>query len=106
MISSSPNPINTLAIFPPLSFRLAATAILEKPSLCHQPDDASKQADHKDRHQQRAYDPEPNAGQSAQLLGHRLAHEITTPWQAFTWVPSVTGVPQVYAVERPARRPW
>jgi hypothetical protein len=47
----------------------------------HQLDDASKQADHKDRHQQRDYDPEANAWQSAQFLGHRLAHEVTTPWQ-------------------------
>jgi hypothetical protein len=41
----------------------------------HQPDDASKQAGHKDRHQQRDCDPERNARQSAQFLGHRLAHE-------------------------------
>jgi hypothetical protein len=43
--------------------------------MLHQPDDASKQADHKDRHQQRDHDPEPNAWQSAQFLGHRLSHE-------------------------------
>ena len=50
----------------------------------HQPNDASKQADHKDRRQQRVYDPEHNAPQSAQLLGHRLMHEVTTPpWQVF-----------------------
>src|SRR5262249_29499271 len=46
-----------------------------KPSLCHQPDDASKQADYKNRHRQYDYDPEPNAWQSGQLLGHRLAHD-------------------------------
>jgi hypothetical protein len=44
--------------------------------LHHQPDDASNQADHKNRHQQRNYDPDHNARQSAQLLGHRLVHNV------------------------------
>jgi hypothetical protein len=43
----------------------------------HQVDGASKQADHKDRDQQRDWDPEPNVRQSAQRFGHRFAHEIT-----------------------------
>jgi hypothetical protein len=33
--------------------------------LHHQPDDPSKRADHKDRYQQRDYEPEPKARQSA-----------------------------------------
>ena len=41
----------------------------------HQLDGASKQANHEDRHQQRDYDPEHNARQSAPPFGHRLAHD-------------------------------
>ena len=52
----------------------------------NKPSNSSKQADHKDRHQQCDCDPERNARQSAQLLGHRLAHEVAIPCQAFTWL--------------------